>query len=208
MKTYCAIIGDMNRSRSLPRRGAVQQRFGHAVAKINDEFADVVASQFLITLGDEFQGLLTTPAVSYQLIRRFQDLMHPVPFAFGVGVGTLSTPLKKEAALGMDGEVFYHARQALGNAKHAKRPVVYSFDAEGMRLVNALAALMERQWLRLTPRQKQIVQLLHGHPAKDVARKLHISPQAVSKAGASAAAKELAEAAGALREFLERLNKP
>lgn len=205
MKTYCAIIGDMNKSRSLPHRGTAQRRFGHAVTKINGEFSDAVASPFLITLGDEFQGLLTSPAESYHLIRRFQDLMHPIPFAFGVGVGTLSTPLKKDAALGMDGEVFHHARQALENAKRAKRPVWYSFDAEEVRLVNALVALMERQWLRLTPRQKQIVQLLHNHPAKDVARKLHISPQAVSKAGWSAAAKELDEAAGSLRAFLTRL---
>ncbi len=208
MKTYCAIIGDMNKSRSLPHRGTVQRKFAGSVSKINAEFSSAIASQFLITLGDEFQGLLTTPAESYQLVRRFRDLMQPVPFAFGVGIGTLSTPLRKDAAIGMDGEAFYHARRALDEAKHQKTPLRYSYDLESVRLVNALVALMDRQWLRLTPRQKQIAQLLKDHTAKEVARRLHISPQAVSKAGLSAAAKELDEAAGSLREFLAQLTQP
>jgi hypothetical protein len=207
-KTYCAIIGDINRSRSLPGRAKVQWNFAAAVKKINEEFKDAVASKFLVTLGDEFQGLLHTAEKSYDLVRRFEDLMEPTPFAFGVGIGTLSTPLRKDKALGMDGEAFHRARQALSDAKRLKRTLCYSFDSDKERVVNALVALMDRKWLRLTARQRQITQLLKDESAKEVARHLRISHQAISKAKQSGAMVELDEASAVLRQLLATVNQP
>lgn len=65
---YCAIIGDINESRKLEKRGAVQKIFERAVEQINKTYQDEIASKFLITTGDEFQGLLQTPAKSYHLV--------------------------------------------------------------------------------------------------------------------------------------------
>jgi hypothetical protein len=75
---YCAIIGDINKSRTLERRARAQEKFKEAVAAINKEFKNDIASKFLITLGDEFQGLLKTPARSYHIVRRFQELTEPI----------------------------------------------------------------------------------------------------------------------------------
>jgi hypothetical protein len=207
-QSYCAIIGDINRSRSLPGRANVQRKFAAAVDTINKEFKTSIASKFLVTLGDEFQGLLLTPEVSYDLVRRFENLMEPVPFAFGVGIGALSTPLRKDKALGMDGEAFHRARTALKEAKRRRRTVYYSFDSEAEVLFNALIALMDKQWLRLTVRQKRIAQLLKDQSPKDVARRLRISTQAISKTKKSAAMVELEEAADALRQSLQKLKQP
>ena len=207
-KVYCAIIGDINKSRTLPGRNRVQKRFRRAVETVNREFRDDIASPFLITLGDEFQGLLLSPVESHHLVNRFRQLMQPVSFAFGVGIGTLSTPLNSSIALGMDGDAFYRARSALSIAKARKRTLTYGVNAASEELINALVALMDRQWRRLTPRQQQISRMLRQHNAKDVARRLRISPQAVSKARSAAGAAELDEAAAALRRFLGHLVRP
>ncbi len=206
-KTYCAIIGDINRSRLISNRAQVQRKFAGAVEKINTEFRRVIASKFLITLGDEFQGLLTSSEQSYDLIRRFEDLVEPTQFAFGVGVGAISTPMKKEA-LGMDGEAFHRTRNALGEAKHKKRTICYSFNADSQKLVNVLVALMDRQWHRLTRKQRRIAQLLKEQSALEVAERLRVSPQSISKAKQAGGFAELDEAAGTLRDFLSKLNQP
>lgn len=202
-KRYCAIIGDIKRSRSLSRRGRVQLRFSNAIETINREFKKEIASRFLLTLGDEFQGLLVSPAESYRLVRRFQDLMDPVPFSFGIGVGTLSTPLKRDA-LGMDGEAFHRARASLANAKKSKREMLYSFDSPALNLVNALLGLLEREWHRLTSRQKEIVQLIKEFEGQGaVAKRLRISQPAVSKVVSSL--RHMTEAERVLHEFLQGL---
>ncbi len=202
-KRYCAVIGDIRKSRSLPRRAAVQRKFAKAIETINAEFKPAIASRFLVTLGDEFQGLLTSPAESYSLVQRFQDLMDPVPFSYGVGLGTLSTPLQP-SALGMDGEAFHRARSALSSAKKSKRQLVYDFDHPALGLVNALLGLMEQEWARLTPRQRQIARLLKQlDNQEDVARRLRITQPAVSKA--SSRFSRIAEAESALRSFLDSL---
>ncbi len=206
-KIYCAIIGDINRSRSLPDRAKVQRRFAASIAKINTEFKGAIAAKFLITLGDEFQGLLAAPEVSYDLVRRFEDLMKPVPFAFGIGIGTISTPLRKES-LGMDGQAFHRARNAIQQAKHKGRTMCYSFDGETELLVNGLVALMDKLWLRLTHRQQLIARLLQEGSQKDVARRLRVTPQVISKTKRSATIGELDEAAQALRHFLSQFNHP
>jgi hypothetical protein len=204
-RTYCAVIGDINRSRSLTDRSKVQRRFVATMEKINREFKDAIAAQFLVTVGDEFQGLLVSPEASYEMILRIEELMQSIPFACGVGVGTLATPLRKEA-LGMDGEVFHRARNALAEAKRRKRSVCYSFESPSEPLINALVALMDRHWHGLTGRQRQIARLLKDGEPKHVARRLHISVQAISKARRSSSLAELEEARVILQRFLASLN--
>ncbi len=203
---YCAIIGDIRHSRLLPRRGAVQKRFAGSIEKINREFRKEIASSLLITLGDEFQGLLISPAESYRLVRRFQELMDPVLFSFGVGVGTLSTPLEKRA-VGMDGEAFHRARAALEKARKGRRELLYSFDSPALDLVNALIGLLDDRWGRLTDRQKEIRRLLLELPGQQaVARRLRISQPAVSRVASSL--RTMFEAERVLNEVLRTLPPP
>ena len=203
MVSYCAIIGDINRSRDLPHRARVQRAFQRAIEQINAEFRDEIAADFVLTIGDEFQGLLLTAKEGYRLVRRFAELMEPVDFAFGLGIGPLSTPLKKGVALGMDGEAFHRARAALATAKEEKRCLVLDIDHPSLPLANALLALMERDWARLTPRQKEILRLVakYGNQSM-VARKLRISQPAVSKSVSASLAGRLSEAEAALGGFL------
>jgi DNA-binding CsgD family transcriptional regulator len=178
----------------------VQKRFAASIKTINRDFREEIASTFLITLGDEFQGLLVSPAESFRLVRRLEELMDPVPFSFGVGVGTLSTPLEKQA-VGMDGEAFHRARSSLDRAKKSKRGLLYSFDSPSLDLVNALVGLLEDRWRGLTPRQKQVRNLLRDLKGQQaVAKRLRISQPAVSKVVSSL--RHFTEAERVLNEFL------
>lgn len=203
---YCAIIGDINRSRTLPRRGQLQKKFSDAVTIINREYRDQVASRFLVTLGDEFQGLLKTPERSYELVRRFQDIVGNVTFSYGVGIGTLTTPLDPKLAIGMDGECFHRARAAVSKAKKNKRQIVYDFNDPGLDLVNAMVAMLDKQWKFLGATQRKIAQLMKDQYRQvDIAKKLRISQQAVSKARRSSALAEMQESVDALQKFLGSL---
>ncbi|MBI1808072.1 MAG: hypothetical protein HYR76_13620 [Ignavibacteria bacterium] len=204
-RAYCAIIGDMNRSRMLKDRGIIQRRFQEAVKRLNKEFKDELAAPFVINRGDEFQGLLKTAAKSYQLIRRFEEHVGGVPFAFGIGIGALSTPLTHDT-LNIDGEAFHRARSALERAKRDKRKLLYDVDDRAASLVNALIGMVEKGRARLTPRQKEITQLLRDHKQKKVAARLKISQQAVSKAASSSNVRELIEAENSLNEFFRTLS--
>lgn len=199
--TYCAIIGDIKRSRSLPGRARIQRRFVDVIATINREFKKEIASKFLLTLGDEFQGLLHSPAVSYRLVRRVQELMAPVEFAFGIGVGTLATPLKPEA-LGMDGEVFHRARAAIEKARKSKRDILYDLNSPSLDLLNAIIGLIGHERRRMTARQQQILRLMEVTERQAaVARRLRISQPAVSKVVSSL--RHVLEAEEAVQSFLQ-----
>ena len=201
-RQYCAIIGDINKSRGLPARGRVQKKFQKSIDSINREFRPQIASRFKLTLGDEFQGLLKSPAQSYRLVRRFQDLMGIVPFAFGIGIGPLATPVIPKEALGMDGECFYRAREALKLAKKKKQEVVYDFPGPALRLVNVLISSLEKQWKSLNPTDQRIVQLSKEDlTQKDMAKELGITQQAISKVYRSKVIREMVDADGAIYEF-------
>jgi hypothetical protein len=203
---YCAVIGDINDSRRLQQRARIQKKFQEAIAAVNREFRNGIAARFVITLGDEFQGLVFAPEDGYRLIGRFRELMGDVPFAFGLGDGTLSTAMDGRLTNGMDGECFHRARAALRLAKLKRRGLVFDADHAAIPALNALVGLMEKQRSRMTPRQREIARLLiRSGSQKTVARKLGISPQAVSKAALSGALKQLAEAEEAIGGFLASL---
>lgn len=199
---YCAVIGDINKSRILERRAKVQEKFKEAVATINKEFKNEIASKFLVTIGDEFQGLLITPSQSYQLVRRFQDLIEPVSFTFGIGIGTLATPLNPKEAIGMDGDCFYRARTAIQKAKKGKRKVLYDFDDPASVLVNAVVTSLDAQWRLLNNTQRKILQLRKSNLTQfAVGKKLRITKQAVSKAMTAATIREMEQSVEALETF-------
>jgi hypothetical protein len=207
---YCAIIGDINRSRDLPDRAKIQRLFLRTIDLLNNEFKKSIVSEFRfrVSEGDSFEGLLVSPAESYRFARRLQDLMEPIPFAIGIGIGSLSTTFtkkkrKKVKVDTIDGEAFYRARRAVASAKKERQEVMFDFDSPALHLTNALVGLMESEWKRLTSRQQEIIQRrkeLEGQEA--VARKLRISQPAVSNVLRSPTIRKMTEAEDALHDFL------
>ncbi|MCH5278913.1 MAG: hypothetical protein J1E60_03895 [Christensenellaceae bacterium] len=162
-ESYFAIIGDIVSSRREEKRDAVQKRLEEVLNRINEEFSDHIAANFLITLGDEFQGLLyDAPGISpLRIALTILDQMYPVRIRIAIGRGTMSTAINRMQALGADGEAFHRARSGIelirANERHADSSILVCSCDEGCdRAVNTiimLAFTIRRGW---TSRQGEI----------------------------------------------------
>lgn len=115
---YCAFIGDLIQSKALPpaRREAVQKRLRQLLDEMNTEFSDYLASPFLITLGDEFQGLLMAAEPALEIIEYIDRGLaeYQVRARYGLGLGEISTgPVNRTQALGDDGPAYHYAREGV-----------------------------------------------------------------------------------------------
>lgn len=202
-----ALIADMVRSRELSRirRPRVQERFKEFVGYLNKTYSRNILSRFVITLGDEFQGLLSSatpiPDLMWDIEHRFSDRSLRV----GMGFGTLHTPIQKEA-INIDGPALHLARTAIQTA-HEKRRYggVFLGFGELDPVMNGLARILWFHRSRLTETQFKIVELLRqGKSQSDAAEELNITRQAISKQVVSIGWSPYVEAEEAWRILLER----
>ena len=193
-RSFVAIIGDIRGSRSLTQRREIQENLGIILQEINEGFEADIAAKFLITLGDEFQGLLFDGRSLLKIIEKIKMSLYPVTFRFGIGMGRITTDIYPEMALGADGPAFYRARSAIELLKEneSKKKAVLSdlsfrFEEKNStteRLLNTAFTLLyslEHTW---TDRQREIItdQLFHQNGQKASALRLGITQSAVHKA--------------------------
>lgn len=193
-RSFVAIIGDIRGSRSLTQRREIQENLGIILQEINEGFEADIAAKFLITLGDEFQGLLFDGRSLLKIIEKIKISLYPVTFRFGIGMGRITTDIYPEMALGADGPAFYRARSAIELLKEneSKKKAVLSdlsfrFEEKNStteRLLNTAFTLLyslEHTW---TDRQREIItdQLFHQDGQKASALRLGITQSAVHKA--------------------------
>ncbi|MFQ5863827.1 MAG: SatD family protein [bacterium] len=191
-QNYLAIIGDIVGSRSLnpAERAQVQKRFQAVLEGINKPFKDEIASLFLITTGDEAQGILRRPNYCYQIIRKIQLELVPTELVFGLGYGPITTEIG-EFAVGADGPAFYFARQSLNEAKDDRkaygRSIIrevrfHSNDPLRDKIIDALflaVAVIKSRW---TDKQAKILNLLENKKSPiEVARLLNVPLSNVSR---------------------------
>jgi hypothetical protein len=110
---YIAIIGELKNSKNLENRNEVQIKLENVLKKINSSYSDQIASNFTITLGDEFQGLLSESSNVMYIMSEIEKVLYPVKFRFGVGIGTITTRINRELAIGADGPAYQRARTAM-----------------------------------------------------------------------------------------------
>jgi hypothetical protein len=200
---YGVIIGDVVKSRKLQDRRGVQKQLEDALSAVNQKFAVQVASRFLITLGDEFQGVLAQVGSLWDVVVRLGHLMHSVDIAFGLGVGPIITEIK-EVALGMDGPAFHRARDALGEVKGRGSVAIKTGDENLDVMLGSTMRLLwvvRSEWTERQAETVELVQLL-GSQTK-AASKMDVSLPTVSKAIKTAHLHELEEVEGWLRQCLE-----
>lgn len=107
------VIGDLINSRTLKNRLSTQEQLKDCLNEINEKYSDEIGSKFIITLGDEFQGLLLTGRDCLRIVDEISFRMSPIEIRFGLGVGELKTVMNKEFCTEMDGPVFWKAREAI-----------------------------------------------------------------------------------------------
>lgn len=201
--TYLAIIGDVVGSRDLHDRGEVQQQLRMGISKVNKEFSTSIASDFILTIGDEFQGLLESVDAIPQLLAVLRSQIHPVEQRIGIGIGGLHTELEP-VAIGMDGPCFHRARSAIERAKAFGTYLEVETKGvdEAFRIYALLYSGFRGQW---TPRQRQVFDLsLSGYAGKTIARQLAITPSAVSQHLGAAGANIVFDATGFWVDALQR----
>jgi hypothetical protein len=201
----------MLRSREVDplQRPKVQERFKEFVAFLNKKYYRHILSKFVITLGDEFQGLLSSgrpiPDLMWDLDERFHDRHLRV----GVGFGILHTPLQKEA-INVDGPALYFARAAIERAaeKRLLGGVFFGFG-ELDPVMNGIARILRFHRSKLTTQQLKIIELLrHGRSQSEAAEELGITRQAISKQVISSGWWSYAEAESAWQILFEKYVDP
>lgn len=192
-KSYIAVIGDIKCSKTLHNRGQVQDTLKKALEDINTTFRDDLASKFIITLGDEFQGLFRRGANVMQIISMIQNALYPVEIRFGMGIGTISTDINWEMSIGADGPAYYKAREAIDFLKkNEKRKQSGAADirlglqeeAQGtVVMINTLLSLMTVIRCSWSERQREVIwdMLKHQDSQAEVARRLKIKQPTVQK---------------------------
>lgn len=190
---YIAIIGDIKNSKKIHNRLEVQSKLQKILDKINIKYENHIASKFMITLGDEFQGLLKAGENLMEIISEIEGEMYPIKLRFGIGVGEINTEINKDIPLGADGPAYYNARKAIelirNNENKSKSPnpniklVVegkYNNSTELINTIFSLLSTIENKW---TDRQREIIYdyISHKDNQSKVAERLSITQSSVQK---------------------------
>ncbi len=184
MNSFIAIKFDIVHSRKIKNRSLVQEKLFNAVSTVNSQFADAIRSEFVVTHGDEVQGLLGVFGASkiIYIIERFIDALRPDEVRFGVGFGALATRLQPYA-IGMDGRVWHQAKAAIETAATKHAPIQFSgFGKMDDDIINALANMLLFIRSRWTKEQLDVVALLETNKTQvAIAKQLGVSEAAISK---------------------------
>lgn len=179
------MIADMVASRSLSpyQRSSVQEEFTELIERLNELYRKHLRAKFVITLGDEFQGLLQNPEIIPDLIWTLEQLFTARELRLGFGFGDIYTSVK-DYAINVDGPAFHSARSSLEAAKKRKLKggVFTGFGPTLDPALNGLARVLHHQRDTWPTRQRQVVKRLHDkRKGTDIAQELGITKQAVSR---------------------------
>lgn len=204
---YTALIGDIvsSRSLSLRKRQAAQKDFTALMKQLNHKYAKSVLAKFVITLGDEFQAILSDPAIIPDLIWAIR-LTFPYPVRLGFGHGALSTAVP-EYAINVDGPALHRARAAIERARKGKilGGVFAGFGEPKDAILGGVARLLEFHRQTRSDQQLRIMDLLRaGKTQLQISQIFKVTPQAISDQVRAAGWEAYRDGEAALRAVLER----
>lgn len=118
MKLYGVANIDIVGSRKIRNREQLQEHINQYIDTVNKKYSGILAAPVTLTLGDEWQIILSKPSEIYNLIHEFQQMLWQdnAEIYAGIGIGGLSTPLSDDVRK-MDGECFHQARKSFEIAK-------------------------------------------------------------------------------------------
>lgn len=122
---YITMICDIKNSRSLSNRDEIQTHLIQTIRRCNEIFQSEIACPFLITMGDEWEGLLKPNTNYTKVISFFQEnLPKEVVFYTGIGIGDITVHNYELTVNQLDGPAFYLARDAITYAKEGNYRLV------------------------------------------------------------------------------------
>ena len=190
---YLALIADVIDSKMVQERFDLQKQLEKALQTMNELFGEFLASNFTLTIGDEFQGLLKVDAPVFQMIDTLRSLLTPTQLRFGIGLGEILTDIDPLQSIGADGPAYWNARAAI-NLVHQKNDYgntqIYFLSGKEKQdfFVNALIASGEAIRSGWRGSQEEILLDLlkrcvysENFSQQDLAQSLEINPSALSK---------------------------
>ena len=190
---YLALIADVIDSKMVQERFDLQKQLEKTLQTMNELFGEFIASNFTLTLGDEFQGLLKVDAPVFQIIDTLRSELTPTQLRFGIGLGEIVTDIDPLQSIGADGPAYWNARAAI-NLVHQKNDygntqIYFSSGKEKQDFfVNALIASGEAIRSGWRGSQEEILLDLlkrcvysENFSQQDLAQSLDINPSALSK---------------------------
>src|SRR5579872_3047227 len=179
-----ALIADMVKSRELSRahRPEVQRNFSEFVAYLNQKYKKALLARFVVTLGDEFQGLLSDACIIPDLLWDMDYKFETRVLRAGIGLGTIDTPIGRDA-INIDGPALHQAREAIEVSRKEKLlgGVFLGFGEPYDPAFNGFARLLHRHRSRLKRQQRRVIeQLRRSLTQAAVAEQMGVSRQAVS----------------------------
>jgi hypothetical protein len=184
--TYVALIGDAVASRTLApaRRTALQRALRATVLDVNHDrrWRAALAARFAVTLGDEFQGLLTEAEPVWDIVHTVRARVPDVAWVIACGRGPLSTRLDRSArplptAPELDGPCFHSARAALERAKRDRWLLAFGGLPPAL---DGFAAYYSALYWSWTPRQRRAATLLRIGTPTEAAARLKVDRSAIS----------------------------
>ena len=190
---YIAIIGDIKHSKDISNRYEIQEKLKGVLDYINGKYKKDIAAKFLITLGDEFQGLLSAAEPLVDIVGYIQNEMFPIRIRIGVGIGEITTEINPGAAIGADGPAFYAARKAINGIHDTEKKLKKQapdiqielagnsdIDYEQINTILSLLKVVENGWSE--SQRKTIWDMLqNGGSQEDCARRLNTTQSTVAR---------------------------
>jgi len=140
---------------------------------------DGLLRRFERTAGDEVQGILSTASAVVDVVA---DLLRADAWSVGLGVGEVDEPLPRSTRAAR-GTAFLHAREAVTRAKSDPHQIsVVGDDAYRAEQAETVLWLIELLLRRRTAAGWEVADLLaDGMTRGEIAKRLGISPSAVSQ---------------------------
>ncbi len=154
MSNYTVIISDIEASRKMQayERHEWQLFLKSAIVQVNETFAEEIEAPFMITKGDEFQGVLKHIRDVNRVMMKFERLVFPLHLRYGVGYGSIQK-MGANIPIEMDGPAFHRANAALQFAKKKKTTVAVNTGSEPFDLtVNMIYRLIyaiKKRWSKI-----------------------------------------------------------
>ncbi len=204
-ENFVAIIGDIVGSKKLSRttRAKLQLQFERLLEQLNLKYTPHLVAKLSITLGDEFQGISRNAEIIPELIWDIENGIADREFRIGLGYGALYTPISESSAK-MDGPALHNARAAILNAKE-KSSLGGTFEGfwELDKVLNGLAHILWFQRSHWTKQQRKVIaNLRRGESQSDIAKRMKVSRQSISRHVLAAGWQPYFEAEEALRIVL------
>lgn len=112
LKNVVVIIADVRGSKKMANdeRYEGQLFLKSAIIQINENFSEAIEAPFMITRGDEFQGVTKDFASGLEIMLEFERLLYPLKLRYGIGKGEIQK-MGSSIPIEMDGPAFHRANE-------------------------------------------------------------------------------------------------